>query len=241
MKVKILAKTSPKKIHLLAGINRPIAASHVTKLAESVKTIGIIRPMVLSDISFITGKKETYIIDGQHLHAACSRLGVDIPYIEISIKDEQELVERIALLNASSKSWVMADYVNAWGSIKKDYKTLQKLQSVYDFELQHIVRVGVNAKDGGTARKIIKNGSLAFQRSKAEMEKTLNQMTDVLKHVTRMSRYENRTLFDAYLPINANPKYNHEKFLRFLKTHKEKLMFVTQDSAGLVKFLNQGL
>ena len=117
MKIQYLKIGSSKAFYYLAGINRPINPSQVTKLSESLLKLGILRPIIVAEISFLTGKKTSYIIDGQHLFNAMLRNNMDIPYKVIEIKNKVELVEAIALLNASSKSWTMIDYVTSWSCV----------------------------------------------------------------------------------------------------------------------------
>lgn len=240
MIVKTLKADSSKRIKFLAGINRAVVPSHVTKLCESIKLMGVIRPVVLSDITFLSGKKETYIIDGQHLFTGLIRLGQDIPFITIPIKNSQELVEKIALLNASSKSWTMSDYVIAWGSIKSEYKILEKLYNTYDFELATIVSIAMNITREN-CRKVIKKGLLEFKENQSFVTDTLDKVTDVFKHVPRMDNFSNRTFIDTYLKVKNNSKYNHKKFMDYIKKNSAKLVFATNDSASLHDFLSRGL
>jgi hypothetical protein len=97
-KLQVKYTTANTKLSLLAGINRPIKAQQVTKLSESINAMGIIRPVVVSEFSFITGKKEKYIIDGQHLSMALLRNNMNIPYLEIKINNKQQrsIIENIA-------------------------------------------------------------------------------------------------------------------------------------------------
>ena len=95
---------SKTKFNLLVGINRPIDPSHVTKLATSVESMGIIRPVVVVRTNIIDGIMKNYILDGQHLSFVCLRLNISMPYVFVEVKDQKDLIEKIALLNASSKS-----------------------------------------------------------------------------------------------------------------------------------------
>ena len=120
MKIQILKKDSHKSFSYLAGINRPINPAQVTKLAESVKTLGILRPVIVAELQFISGKLIKYIIDGQHLFNSLLRNNMDIPYITIKIENKVQLVESIALLNASSKNWSIIDYVTSWSCVSEE-------------------------------------------------------------------------------------------------------------------------
>lgn len=117
MKILTLNKDSNSSFYFLAGINRPVIPQHVTKLSNSINEMGVLRPVVIAVISFVTGKPLKYIIDGQHLFNALLRNNMDIPYIIINITDQVDLIEKIALLNASSRSWTLLDYIHAWSSV----------------------------------------------------------------------------------------------------------------------------
>ena len=64
--------------------------------------MGCLRPVVIAHLSFkeLVGN---YVIDGQHLFHALIRNNMDIPFVMIDVADEQDLVEKLALLNNSSK------------------------------------------------------------------------------------------------------------------------------------------
>jgi len=108
LEIKMLSKSSAVKVHLLAGINRGVSPGHVTKIAESISKKGVLRPVIMAYIDFIDGIKKLYIIDGQHLYFAILRFNIDIPYALVDINTKEDLIETLALLNASSKSWAMA-------------------------------------------------------------------------------------------------------------------------------------
>ena len=130
-----ITDSNKKSVMYLAGINRPIIPYHVTKLAQALTMMGIIRPIVIANISFMSGIPGWYIVDGQHLFNALLRLGMDIPYVFIDVKDKKDLVEKIALLNASSKTWSLQDYVTAWSSLENDYVKLNNYFNIYDLAI----------------------------------------------------------------------------------------------------------
>ena len=234
MEVKTLKLSGKKGFSLLAGINRNIIPSHVTKLANSVDAMGIIRPVVVSTFNFLDGKDVTYIIDGQHLYTACLRLNLDIPYVEIQIDTVEELVEKIALLNASSKSWVLQDYIQSWKIVNKDYVVLESLHQRYDIELCQIAQilhfgyVQQPRTGGGGVSKVIKKGQLTVKNLK-ESQVMLDQITDALKIVPRMDRASNSAFIHSFSMFTLTKGYNHLRTLKFLKENKSRLTFATQD------------
>lgn len=235
--LKNLKWTNPNgyiKFSYLAGINRAIIPSQVTKLAISVEKMGAIRPIVIAEISFINGKKEKYIIDGQHLFNALIRLDIPIPYVTIEINDKKELVETIAMLNASSKTWTMQDYVTAWSSLKDDYIKLNHYFQVYDLEVAEIAAILMgNLRSSGQTVKSIKAGSFKIVNETKNVE-ILDNITDMLKTIPRMNRFENRYAIKEYVKfLRSTNKYNHAKFLSGLARNKKKFILATQEEGKL--------
>lgn len=239
MNIQTLKAGSKKGFYFLAGINRAVSPSHVTKLANSIAKMGIIRPVVVAELSFITGVKQTYIVDGQHLYNACLRGNLDIPYLVISIKNQEELIEMIALLNASSKSWCLLDYVNSWSSIREDYKKLNKYFQIYDFELGVLTAILADktiVANGGneTSSKLIKSGKFQIY-DEVGAKKKLDYLTDVLKIMPRMNRFENKYASSEYINFlnKVGNKYDHSKFLAKLIKIKDSFIFATQEPGAL--------
>ncbi len=188
MKIQTLKLEGRKTISLLTGINREVITKHVTKLANSITKMGIIRPMVVCTISFITGKPTTYILDGQHLFHACIREKLDIPYVEIEIKDMQELVETIALLNSSSKSWATSDYVLSWSTLHEDYKKLMHYLNVYPLDIRFIAGVlSGNSNAGGSMGQVIRRGEF-----KVKDEKFAVKLFDNIVNVNKIAGIKNK-------------------------------------------------
>lgn len=234
MKCQILKKNSHKSFSYLAGINRPINPSQVTKLAESVKKLGILRPVIIAKIAFINGKLTSYIIDGQHLFNSLLRNNMDIPYIVIEIKNKIELVESIALLNASSKNWAILDYVTSWSCVSEDYKKLLHYYNVYDFELVDISAIlSGRGVAGGIETKFIKRGNFKITSEKEGIQ-ILDNLTDVFTILPRMNRKENKYVYSEYIKFfKSSSDYNHSKFLESLKKNKNKFVLATQEKEKL--------
>ena len=234
MKILTLKKDSKQAFSYLAGINRPINPAQVTKLAQSVNKMGIIRPVVVAEIAFIDGKKKPYIIDGQHLFNALIRNNMDIPYVTIDVKDKVELVEKIALLNASSKNWAMIDYITAWASLSSNYVKLNHYYQVYDIELTTLAAILAGfSVDGGATVRNIKDGSYEIGDEKVNVN-ILDSITDILKIIPRMDRVRNRYAIREYTKFRRTTTgYNHATFLKKLTVNKEKFLLVTQQEGNL--------
>lgn len=240
MKPQLLKKDSKQSFSYLAGINRPINPAQVTKLAESLLKMGIIRPVVIAYISFVDGVRKPYIIDGQHLFNALIRNNMDIPFVVIEVKDKKDLVEKIALLNASSKNWSMVDYITAWGSLSQDYIKLNHYYQVYDMDLCSIATILTGGSvDGSAITKKIKNGTFKIV-NEANNVTILDNVTDVLKVIPRMGRNDNRYAIREYTKFLRSAKnYNHKKFMANLAKKKQDFILATQEEGKLVELFTK--
>lgn len=240
MKNQILKKDSKQSFSYLAGINRAINPAQVTKLAESVNKMGIIRPVVVAYIAFVDGIKKLYIIDGQHLFNALIRNNMDIPYVIIDVKDKTDLVEKIALLNASSKNWTMLDYITAWSSLSQDYVKLNHYYQVYDIDLATLATILMGGSvDGSNTVRTIKNGQFKIVDEKFNVS-ILDYVTDLLKVIPRMARNDNRYASREYVKFLRNTKtYNHKKFIDNLKKNKKEFILATQEDGKLVELFTK--
>ena len=231
-----ITESSKVKLSYLAGINRPINPAQVTKLCNSLMKMGNVRPVIVCEIDFLNGTKGHYILDGQHLFNALLRLGWEIPYVMIDVKDKQDLVEKIALLNSSSKSWTMQDYVIAWASLKPDYIKLNKYFQIHDIEISIIAGILSNApiSSASVVTKKIKEGEFAIQDEESNLS-ILNGITDVLKFIPRMSRYENRYVCSEYVNFRRTEgsNYNHKSFVKNLEDNKKQFILATQEQQKL--------
>lgn len=234
--VKFASLDSKTTFNYLAGINRSITPAQVTKLVKSLTKIGSIRPITCCYLDFITGKRELYVLDGQHLLNALLRLGWPIPYIIIDVKDKQDLVEKIALLNSSSKSWALADYVTAWSSLVPDYVKLNKYFNIYDMEHSILAAILCNTTLGSGANitRKIKNGEFRVHDEETNV-KIIDDLTDILNIIPRMSRYENRYVCSEYVNFRRTIgcSYDHKKFMHKLSNDRDKFILATQEQEKL--------
>jgi len=247
--IKWAGKDSSKLFNLLAGINRAIIPSHVTKISTSIQRKGNARPVIVVRISFIDGTPKDYIIDGQHLFFALLRNNMDIPYVVMEVQDKADLVETIALLNSSSKSWSTMDYVTAWASVSEDYRTLAELYNTYDLEtaqiaeLLHTGSIVIKNRAGNSSIfPTIKRGEFKVLDREGSVDK-LNKIQEVLKIVPRMDRTSNSLFIASYVHFITilGDKYNHDKFLAYLRQHKAEFAAVTQDVEHIQSLLNKSI
>lgn len=240
--LKVITSKSTESFNYLAGINRGVRPSQVSKLAESVRKMGCTRPLVCALIDFLPGGRKLYIIDGQHLFNALIRLDERIDYVLIEVKNKVDLVEKIALLNNSSKSWTLADYILSWGSIKSDYVRLSELFNIYDFELSFLASV-LHGKTTGlrnnSITSVIKKGEFEIKDEPASLD-ILNKLTDVLNIIPRMDRMQNKYVCDEFVNfVLVRKSYNHSRFLAALQKNKKQFVLATQTEGALQKIFQR--
>lgn len=240
--IKWIKDTSNVCLNFLLGINRGVKPGHVTIISKSYEKLGSLQPIICCEVDFITGKKELYILDGQHKFTALIRLGWEIPYIVIPIKDKRDLVESIALLNSSSKSWCIQDYVTSWASLEPDYVKLNRYNEIYDFELSVVASI-LSCKElrtnagGATISKFIKSGQFRIVDEDDQVS-ILNDLTDVFRIIPRMTgdnRTQNRYVCAEYVNFRRSIgcKYNHEEFMKNLEDNKKQFVLATQEQEKL--------
>jgi len=241
LNLKVMPKDG-KGFDFLVALNRRIIPAQVTALAKSINRMGVIRPIVVANFTYL-GKEGTYIIDGQHLYHALLRNNLNFPYVEITINSDADLVEVIALLNSSSKSWTLLDYIQAWTYIVPDYKILMNHFNTYDLEIQQLSAIlhrgTVNHNGNKHMSKIIKSGEFNVLNEKKAIIK-LDYITDALKIIPRMDRMSNKLFVSAYVDyLNSKKDYDHVKFCAVLEKHAPQLKFVTIDKDTLADFLKR--
>jgi hypothetical protein len=234
----VLKLNGAKGFSLLAGINRAVVPSQVTKLAESIKSMGVIRPVVVADLNFSGLSQGTYVIDGQHLYHACIRLNIDVEYKKIIINSHQELVEKIALLNSSSKSWTMDDYISAWASLRPDYRRLLDIHSTYAIDAETCAAVLSNTVTGGN-RNALRRGSFKIV-DEAENIKLVERLAEVLRIVNRKDFYRKRDVTRSFCALykEMSQNYEHALFIEFLKNNVHRLASL-EGQAGVDTVLKQ--
>lgn len=206
-------------------MNRGIDSKHVQKMITSVRKMGVIRPVITTTTNIIEGETKTYVIDGQHLATALEREGLPVPCIDISIFSEEELIEKMAYLNNSSKSWDLMNYINAWKMIRPDYMKLFKWKNMYDIEVSMLAAIGANnfTIKGNTG--VIKSGEFTITNSQAET--MCKQFNDIFLKIGTADRYIKFNFLSAFL--QAGPSYNHEKVLANIEKHMTTIRLIVDN------------
>jgi len=210
-------------------MNRGIDSKHVQKMITSIRKMGVIRCVITTTTDIIEGEKKRYIIDGQHLATALEREGQPIPYIDIAIESEEDLIAKMAYLNNSSKSWDMMNYINAWKMIRPDYMKLFKWKNMYDIEVTMLAAIGINSAGIKHSTSSIKTGDFRITNPKAEdMCKAFN---DIFLKIGMADRGVKFQFLNAFMV--AYGTYNHTKVLANIDKHlKTVKLMANGDETG---------
>ena len=196
--------TTNYKMFSILPMNREIRSEHVEKLVKSIRTMGIIRPVIICKTDVLEGEMKNYIIDGQHLATACERESLPIPYVNITCKDEVDIVEKMGMLNNSSKSWALLDYVNAYKFCFMDYMKLLKFKNLYNLELNMVAALCTNNYSVIKNSQTIKTGDFIITNGKAaQMCKEFSEIFLMINNVGRPVKFSFLNAFmQSYGKIN---------------------------------------
>lgn len=231
--LKIKHTTSYKTFSVLP-MNRCIDSKHVQKMIASLRIQGCLRVVICCRTNIIEGEWKTYIIDGQHMATALEREGQPIPYIEIDIKSEEDLIKKMAYLNNSSKSWDMMNFINAWKMIRPDYMKLFKWKNMYDIEVTMLAIIGVNNAGVRYSTGMLKTGN--FQITNPRAEDMCKAFNDIFLKIGKSDRAVKFQFLNAFMQA-YNPKYDHAKTIVAIEKHIKtvKLMAVGDETGAFIR------
>jgi len=222
--MKKLKHTNNYGMFSLLPMNRNINSKHVQTMIKSIRKMGVIRPVVICKTNCVEGVTKTYIVDGQHLATALEREKLDIPYVEIDVENELDLVDKMAHMNNSSKSWQLMDYVNAYKTLIPDYHKLFKWKNLYDIEplMLACIAYGDTINITGMS-KIIKSGEFSITNKKAEQ--MCKDFNDLFIEIGRADRWIKHQFLGVF--IRKYDSYDHRKSLSNIKKHLNTLKAMT--------------
>jgi hypothetical protein len=231
--LKVKHTNSYSKFAILP-MNRGIDSRHVQKMITSIRKMGVLRCVIACTTNIIEGEWKTYIIDGQHLAMALEREEQLIPYVEITVDSEEDLIEKMAYLNNSSKSWDLMNYINAWKMIRPDYMKLFKWKNMYDIEITMLAAIGVNNSSLKFSTSTIKTGD--FKITNPLSEDMCKAFNDIFLKIGKSDRAVKFQFLTAFLQA-YNPKYDHNKTMAAIDKHLKtvKLMAIGDETGAFIR------
>jgi hypothetical protein len=217
------------KFYFLENINRITDSKHVQKMVSSIRSMGVIRPVICVKVKFIDGTERIYVIDGQHLFKALCAEELEIPYVIIEVDNDIDMVSKMAMLNNSSKSWTLLNYVNAFKMNIPDYHTLFNLRLMYDIEplmLAAICTKGSSAVVSGS--QLLKSGN--FRITNADAQEMAKAFNDFFLKIGRADRWVKHQFLQVFM--RAWGTYDHEKSLENLDKHIKTIKAMSDTGAA---------
>lgn len=199
--------------------NREQKMPHIKRLIDSYKIWGTAacRLIVVETFS-ISGKKEQFVIDGEHTRVAHNMLGLplNVIIIKLGVDTRENLIKYMAILNNSNKAWTPDNFLVSYAKLNiREYKILQQIRkdtklTVTDLQL---IFLGRGNEDN------FKQGNITFKDENNSME-LLEATLKIRMHVpqksfTRRAFYEiceNTNDYDKF----ANAILKHAKMLRMV-------------------------
>jgi|TARA_R110000823_G_scaffold103745_5_gene221318 hypothetical protein len=221
-----------KKFSLLP-MNREIRSEHVEKLIKSIKTMGIIRPVIVCKTDVVEGEMKNYIIDGQHLATACESENLAIPYVTITCKDEIDIVNQMGMLNNSSKSWALIDYVNAYKFCFNDYRHLLKFKNLYNLELNMVAALCTHHYSLVKNSQTIKSGTFTITNDKAA--KMCKEFSEIFLMISNVDRSVKFSFLNSFM--QSYSKISQKNVLFNLKKNLKQIQLIadTTEASNYIK------
>jgi hypothetical protein len=210
-------------------INRLTDTGHIQKMIASVRAMGVVRPVICVRIKFVNGTDQLYVIDGQHLFKSLQSESLEIPYVVIDVEDKIDMVQKMAMLNNSSKSWTLINYVNAFKMHIVDYYKLNELREMYNIEPLMLAIICTNGDESSiSGSRLIKSGEFKITNPNAqEMAKAFN---DFFLRIGRADRWVKHHFLQVFM--RAWGIYDHTKSLENLDKHIKTIKAMSDTGAA---------
>jgi hypothetical protein len=228
-----IAVTTDYTLFNYLPMNRTIDSKQVEALVQSIREMGVTRQVICIRTACIDGELKTYVIDGQHLIHACQREELPVEYRYIEVKDEDDIVRKMAFYNNSSKSWKLMDYVNAWKYIQPDYITLKKFKNLYNLEPLMIAGICNNADSYNgvsSASQLIKNGN--FRVTNPNAEAMCKDFSDLFLKIGKADRWVKHQFLRVFIQAYNSKYYNHQNTIQNIEKNIAIIKTMTDTSVA---------
>lgn len=205
----IEGKTSNYELFQFFKENRKMKTqSHINALIGSIKRFGVLRKVIVVKNSGLF-----YIIDGQHLFVALKALKLPIPYFEVDIQNNKDVVDLMSALNNINKGWSMFDYARLFSFAGRNTYT-KLLEKYSEFNCALSFGVIVHIYTGNIYTKAYKEGTSKL-RNLNDANRLAKQILEINTLVTERISH-GHTLHRIANAIE-HQSYVHSKFIKNLE------------------------
>ena len=228
-----IATTTDYTLFNYLPMNRTIDSKQVESLVQSIRAMGLTRQVICIKTKCIDGELKTYIIDGQHLVHACQRENIPVEFRYIEITDQDDVVNKMAFYNNSSKSWKLMDYVKAWSYVHPDYLKLGKFKHLYNLEPLMIAGICNNADSYNgisAASDLIKTGR--FRVTNPDAEVMCKDFSDLFIKIGKADRWVKHNFLRVFIQAYHSKHYDHKQTLENIDKNIKVIKAMTDVSAA---------
>lgn len=210
--------------HFLTGINRAVKPEQVTVLRHSISQVGCFRNVVVADISFINGRVTRYIIDGQNLFVALTRLELQIPFVIIEIANQSDLIKLLAKINTTQMRWSTDEFVEAWTNEHRIYTQLQKAKIDLGLSYGAIAALMLKTPNIRKALDILKDGELRISNPNYPL--MAKYIVEIIAATDGPKRYvqPSERFISTFIEYYDSPTYDHDLVLARAIRYKKLIL-----------------
>ena len=132
--------------------------------------------------------------------------------MELSVKDTLDVIYKLTLLNNTSKSWNIHDYINAYSMFDKNYRSLSKLTKEYNIETMMLLSIATNrpSTHASALGRELRKGQ--FHISNPNTNEMCMKFEQLVVLTGTSDRWVKKGLLDAFML--GYGKYDHEKTIK---------------------------
>lgn len=221
-------KTSNYDYFVNTSVNREVNLKHVASLAESIKKMGLLKPLNVVKLG-----NKYHILDGGNRLAACKLAGVPVTFIVLQVVTEDNIVEVMAELNKQI-NWKDSDYVKGYAANGKlAYQDYEAFKSRYSDFKQNGIQC-ILAMDGGEKYTGVNFRNGEFVSGNLITSCTFTDDLLVLRDMG-FKQFNNTKFIQALIPIWLSEKYNHNQLVKGIQRKTYENAFDGLNSIKLFK------
>jgi len=190
--------------------NRPIRATHLKNIKNSIASKQIPVPIVVNE--------EYKICDGQNRFEACRLLKKPVYYIVI----EGLKLEDVQRLNANTNTWDTQDFLDSYCELNyENYIRYRTFKNKYKFGHNEcmVILGGYWGKKGKRIHQTFRDGKFVIKNYSESVEVS-EKIIQVAKYY---DGYKRKGFINAMLKLFKNTEYSHKDFLYKLSKQSEKM------------------
>lgn len=212
--------------------NRDIDYRKVAKIKLSMQMYGITSGITLIRTDVFDSTMRYYAADGQHRYEAARALNMldrlPIFIVQKEFRSIPEIIQFVATLNTTQKSWTLVNFVEAYCSVDaKEYIFLRDICNTYNISYP-IGMLLCGWSGNGPGYNSFKDGHFKVR----DMEKTRKVFSYIQDCFGVLEICDSRPMSyfaEQFYRWYNDSTYDHAKFLKFLKRNKLAFKLLKRD------------